>query len=211
MPRRPEAVLEARVKLGALTLNEMRDSLGLDPYANPAADRPMVLTATGYVPIEANAGGEADKSARIPLIQKYDPNQPRVPADNPAGGQWTTEDENGWSSGSGGSDDKPNPSVQYAAAAENDDAANDNLTPEQTCQKAYSDALALARINPSLSSADYLNVRRESAVPLDDCLHLADGDLPISPQGDFVLFHGGGAVIFRADRPPIYVRPPGRQ
>ena len=45
------------MKLGAVTLNEMRDSLGLDPYANAAADRPMVLTATGYVPIEANAGG----------------------------------------------------------------------------------------------------------------------------------------------------------
>ena len=53
-----EAALEARVKLGAVTLNELRDSLGLDPYANAAADRPMVLTATGYVPIEANAGGK---------------------------------------------------------------------------------------------------------------------------------------------------------
>jgi hypothetical protein len=53
-----EAHLEARVKLGAVTLNEMRDSLGLDPFATPAADRPMVLIATGYVPIEVNAGGE---------------------------------------------------------------------------------------------------------------------------------------------------------
>jgi hypothetical protein len=50
-------VLEGRVKLGAVTLNEMRDALGLDPYTNVAADRPMVLTATGYVPIEANVGG----------------------------------------------------------------------------------------------------------------------------------------------------------
>ena len=41
-----EAQLEARVKLGAVTLNEMRDSLGLDPFDNAAADRPMVLTAT---------------------------------------------------------------------------------------------------------------------------------------------------------------------
>jgi hypothetical protein len=52
----PETVLEGRVKLGAVTLNEMRDALGLDPFDNAAADRPMVLTATGYVPIEANAG-----------------------------------------------------------------------------------------------------------------------------------------------------------
>jgi hypothetical protein len=54
----PETVLEGRLKVGALTLNEMRDALGLDPYDNAAADRPMVLTATGFVPIEANAGGE---------------------------------------------------------------------------------------------------------------------------------------------------------
>src|SRR5580658_7599155 len=52
----PETVLEGRLKVGALTLNEMRDALGLDPYDNAAADRPMVLTATGFVPIEANAG-----------------------------------------------------------------------------------------------------------------------------------------------------------
>src|SRR5579864_4158177 len=50
-----EAQLESRLKLGAVTLNELRDALGLDPYAIPVADRPMVLTATGYVPIEAGA------------------------------------------------------------------------------------------------------------------------------------------------------------
>jgi hypothetical protein len=54
----PETVLEGRLKVGALTLNEMRDALGLDPYDNAAADRPMVLTATGFVPIEANVNGE---------------------------------------------------------------------------------------------------------------------------------------------------------
>ena len=62
-PKGLEAVLEGRVKLGAVTLNEMRDALGLDPYNNAAADRPMVLTATGYVPIEANAGGARVGSA----------------------------------------------------------------------------------------------------------------------------------------------------
>ena len=60
-----EAALENRVKLGALTLNELRDALGLDPYTNPVADRPMVLTATGYVPIEAGVNGSiADKPAK---------------------------------------------------------------------------------------------------------------------------------------------------
>src|ERR1700732_843100 len=60
----PETVLEGRLKGGALTLNEMRDAPGLYPLDNAAADRPMVLTATGFVPIEANAGGEgADAGA----------------------------------------------------------------------------------------------------------------------------------------------------
>ena len=60
-----ETALEGRVKLGALTLNEMRDSLGLDPYANAAADRPMVLTATGYVPIEAECVTTRELDPRI--------------------------------------------------------------------------------------------------------------------------------------------------
>jgi portal protein/CDI toxin RNase A-like protein len=91
----PETVLEGRVKLGAVTLNEMRDALGLDPYDNAAADRPMVLTATGYVPIEANADGQGTntdaKAESAPVIKTFDPNQPRVPASNPDGGQWTAE------------------------------------------------------------------------------------------------------------------------
>ena len=66
-PKGMEAVLEGRLKLGAVTLNEMRDALGLDPYANAAADRPMVLTATGYVPIEANAGGVRNSSSGAEL------------------------------------------------------------------------------------------------------------------------------------------------
>jgi hypothetical protein len=80
-----EAQLESRVKLGAVTLNELRDSLG-HPYVNTAADRPMVLTATGYMPIEANAGGQG-----APAVQKYSPDQPRVPAGNSDGGQWMSE------------------------------------------------------------------------------------------------------------------------
>ena len=112
----PETVLEGRLKVGALTLNEMRDALGFDPFDNAAADRPMVLTATGYVPIEANASGEGAKDAGeqsageqpvgarqtnisslrtrndgIPFVQKYgyDPGEPRVPKRNPGAGQWT--------------------------------------------------------------------------------------------------------------------------
>ena len=91
-----EATFEARLKIGAVTLNEVRAHLGLDPYATPAADRPMVLTATGYVPIEANANaggeGESANDRTVSVIQKYNADEPRVPAGNPGGGQWTNED-----------------------------------------------------------------------------------------------------------------------
>jgi len=127
----PESVLESRVKLGAVTLNEMRDALGLDPFANAAADRPMVLTPNGYVPIEAGVGGAAASAEagahreNTPLVQKYgyNPDEPRVPAGNPDGGQWTKEDETGSSDDSGViSDVTPDntwmPGAQYAAGWE---------------------------------------------------------------------------------------------
>ena len=59
-----ETVLESRVKLGAVTLNEMRDALGLDPFGNAAADRPMALTATGYVPIEEDSRSSIVQNSR---------------------------------------------------------------------------------------------------------------------------------------------------
>jgi hypothetical protein len=57
-----------------------------------------VLTATGFVPIEANAGGEANTGAdaqSTAVVQKYSPDQPRVPQGNPHGGEWTKEDDGG--------------------------------------------------------------------------------------------------------------------
>jgi len=109
-----EAAFETRLKLGAVTLNELRDALGLDPYANPAADRPMVLTATGYVPIEANASGTSadtkdqdgfaigkskrdlisdftglDEIATILRKYGYNSEEPRIPKHHNGGGEWT--------------------------------------------------------------------------------------------------------------------------
>ncbi len=123
----PETVLESRVKLGALTLNEMRDALGLDPFDNPAADRPMALTAAGYVPIEGNASSPAQphttigitgKESNIVLrtatpsqggrLQKYNPDQPRIPAGNSDGGQWTS-----------GADDESQSGIRSARIAQN--------------------------------------------------------------------------------------------
>ena len=127
-PKGLEAVLEGHVKLGAVTLNEMRDALGLEPYANAAADRPMVLTATGYVPIEANAGGVRNSSGSgakpafgsqtTPVVKTYNPDQPRVPAGNSEGGQWTSED------GSNASSDGTEPSADGADAVHGNTPAN---------------------------------------------------------------------------------------
>lgn len=55
-PTKQEAILEGRVKSGAITLNEFRDNIGLERYTDPAADKPMAYTAQGFVPIEANIG-----------------------------------------------------------------------------------------------------------------------------------------------------------
>lgn len=152
-------------------------------------------------------------------VIKYNPDQPRVPAGNPDGGEWTSEGDSSAAPANDSrviSDATPyntwKPGAQYAASnVEGRGAANDNLTPEQTCRQAYADAVALARIDPSLSTADYLLAREDSARSLDFCLHLANGERPIDRGGDFVEFFGGGVVIFRQGRPPIYVPPPGRQ
>jgi hypothetical protein len=131
-----EAALESRLKVGAITLNELRDGLGLDPFDNAAADRPMVLTATGYVPIEANVGGEGVKDALV--VQKYSPDQPRIHAGNPDGGQWTNGDESGSSNAlttrsDVNADSTPGRSVRFAALdpGTRTDATEDNTSGEE--------------------------------------------------------------------------------
>src|ERR1700731_1663372 len=119
----PETVLEGRLKVGALTLNEMRDALGFDPFDNAAADRPMVLTATGFVPIEANAGGQGantghtgangqsarveTQSAKIALLKagSDDPEHPGWPAGTPGGrgGKFRPKNDNGAAESQSGS------------------------------------------------------------------------------------------------------------
>jgi hypothetical protein len=120
----PETVLADRLKLGAVTLNEMRGHLGLDPYANPAADRAMVLTPTGYVPIEANAGREGAEAQAAPAVQKYNPTQARVPAGNPDGGQWTSE--GGAASTTANEADRPTPTRPHEIVS---DASPDPIFP----------------------------------------------------------------------------------
>jgi hypothetical protein len=100
----PETVLEGRLKVGALTLNEMRDALGLDPYDNAAADRPMVLTATGFVPIEANAGaGGEGASAGQATANGQTENSVKPPAKSPLGKASSDDPEHpGWPAGTAG-------------------------------------------------------------------------------------------------------------
>ena len=187
-------------------------------------------------------------------VMKYSSDQPRVPAGNPDGGQWTGEggsgssndssdasgdvsDDDSSDSSNGASGEGSEPGPQYAALdtgtqtdasegvpsnsqthddstedrIELADAANDNLTPEQICQQAYSDGMTSARINPSLSSDEYLDARYQLTSALQLCLDLANGVRPISPGGNFVEFYGAGTVIFRQGIPPFYVPFPGRR
>ncbi len=203
----PETVLADRLKLGAVTLNELRDHLGLDPYANPAADRPMVLTPTGYVPIEANAGvgGEGggvsaqSTSAPIKKAAADDPKHPGWPAGTPdgKGGQFRPKD-GGDLSGDTANDAEQNRPVQYAAAGENDAPANDNLTPEETCRRAYAIGMAAARVNPSLSPDGYLDARYQLTQALDICLNYATGVHATPRDGAFVEFFGTGGAVRKA-------------
>jgi hypothetical protein len=160
-----EAQLEARVKIGAATLNELRDALGLDPFQNPAADRPMVLTASGYVPIEANGGtspdggGQATDARSAPAVRKYNPDQPRVPAGQSGGGQWTSD------GGGGSSDDsmvrpvaEEHPSsgrgLQYAALET--DTRTDATANPGNGQRSNSDPQYAAVVTPRGFTVDHI-------------------------------------------------------
>lgn len=74
-------ILTTYAKAGGITINEMRDDLGKDPYDDPAADKPMVLTASGYVPIDANTleGKQAAQELLGP------PALPGAPGGDPGG------------------------------------------------------------------------------------------------------------------------------
>ena len=199
----PETVLEGRLKVGALTLNEMRDALGLDPFDNRrrppdgahrgglCADRgqcgwaggerakrasenafrneirqmkpplPRTLSAVPHTlhvrleiakAIRTLAGPDEDellRQRRVEIaairrdlevlsrdlhkafkaaatlakaelgaaLEKYSADQPRVPAGNPDGGQWTTGDDAGGSpsSSSGAASEEPEHPTRYAA------------------------------------------------------------------------------------------------
>jgi hypothetical protein len=60
-PQAQETILASYTSRGILTLNEARAVLGRDPLSVPAADTPMALTGTGYVPLDGGASAKATK------------------------------------------------------------------------------------------------------------------------------------------------------
>ncbi len=54
-PQTQETILSSYATKGILTINEARTVLGRDPLTDAAANRPMVLTASGYVPLGQEA------------------------------------------------------------------------------------------------------------------------------------------------------------
>jgi hypothetical protein len=51
---RQAEILRGKASAGLMTINQVRAKDGMDPDPNPAADQLMVLTGSGYVPIDAN-------------------------------------------------------------------------------------------------------------------------------------------------------------
>jgi hypothetical protein len=176
----PETVLEGRLKVGALTLNEMRDALGLDPFDNAAADRPMVLTATGFVPIEANArqqeagaSGQGANAQSAPVVQKYSPDQPRVSAGNPDGGQWTAGDGGSGlpSNSSDGAHDGSGSPTRYATR-------DTGTLTDETNIGAANDTSAV-----SSSDNNRVELAQNKVTPRGFSIEHQPGENPLDPKG----------------------------
>jgi hypothetical protein len=67
-------ILTGYVGAGIMTVNESREILGMDPCAEPAADEALVLTAAGYVPL--NAGTVEGQKEKISAGVAPDPTKP---------------------------------------------------------------------------------------------------------------------------------------
>lgn len=61
------------VKAAVITINEARDAKGLDPLSDPMADMPLVLTASGYVPLNnfeiQQQNQEADRQSQADALE----------------------------------------------------------------------------------------------------------------------------------------------
>lgn len=80
-PQSQATILTEYLKLGVLTLNEVRDKIGEDPL--PDGDTPMIYTATGAVPLDSvakMADAQLERTKNPPPVA--DPNAP-VPGKQP--------------------------------------------------------------------------------------------------------------------------------
>jgi hypothetical protein len=82
-PAEQAKVIDIYVRDGIYAVNEARELLGLDPV--PGGDQPMIYGTQGAQPL----GKSAAKPAGAASLRKYNPDEPRVPAGSPDGGQWT--------------------------------------------------------------------------------------------------------------------------
>lgn len=91
-PVKRQAITEADVKVGLLTVNEGRIDNGREPYDNPIFDEPMFMTSNGLAPMIVNGqlnslqGGNPKDPAGIDQTEEEDVKEsgPGVPQDVPA-------------------------------------------------------------------------------------------------------------------------------
>ena len=151
VPRTPEVRLKIAEAIRAFMAHEN--------------DEPLPGWCTSLAPLRRGLGEtalalqelkrECDPRLRSHVL-KYNPDQPRVPAGNPDGGQWTNADASGASGVSNENGNRQNSEPRNVVDDGSGNATNDNVRPEQICRQAYADGLAGVRRNPSLNPAEYL-------------------------------------------------------
>lgn len=72
-PKVESEIITSYAEDGIITLNEARKRMGADPRPEPEFDRPMMKTATGYVPVALTAEEKAAKEAAAAAISGQAP------------------------------------------------------------------------------------------------------------------------------------------
>jgi hypothetical protein len=83
-PNIKSQILDRDSASGRLTINEARVDQGKDPYPEPEFDRPMLKTASGWVPVVLTQEEKDEKAAQAALIAGG-PKPPGAPGDGPPG------------------------------------------------------------------------------------------------------------------------------
>lgn len=87
-PAEQAKLLDLYVRSGIYTVNEARAALGLDPV--PGGDAARIYGTSGAMPLAKPAPAATKQAAAtVPFFKTYNPNEPRIPAGNSGGGQWT--------------------------------------------------------------------------------------------------------------------------